>query len=142
MMRKPSAQPWLLVPEVARACRHVRLRDYDRIRSDCSLQRNGIASPGRTHRLRVDGGSAVPANHSIRALVEAHGATDLAGVKNRGDLAVGFLIQPETDVDAVHCGGEGVEIMIGNLGKRDGRLAIHKRYGGRGGKGVEPPGGV
>ena len=68
--------------------------------------------------------------------METHGATDLAGVKNRGDLAVGFLIQPETDVDAVLCGGEGVEITIGNLGKPDGRLAIHKRYGGRGGKRV------
>src|SRR5712692_951459 len=110
----------------------VRLPDYDGGGGLFSVQRNGIASAGRAHRLPVDGGGAVLANHSVLSLVEADWAANLAGIKYGSNFAVRFLVQPEANGRAILFGFEAVQIAVGNLGQGNAELAVGEGHFGCG----------
>jgi hypothetical protein len=46
------------------------------------VQRNGVATAGLAHALRVNGRSTVLADEAGRALIKSNAAADLAGVKD------------------------------------------------------------
>ena len=80
----------------------------------------------------IDRRGAVLANHAVRPLVETDRAANLAGVEDRGDLAVRLLVQPEANLDAIFPGLEAMQIAIGNLGQRNAHLSILESHFGRG----------
>jgi len=88
------------LPEDAGSGRNIGLLDSDGIGGLRGLQGDGIASARSSDRLRIDGSGAVLAHYAVRALIEAHGTADLAGIENGGDLSIWLLIEPETHVGA------------------------------------------
>src|SRR5262245_43374675 len=101
--------------EVMRSAGDVCFTDDHRIGGHLGLQRNWIASTWHADRLRVDWRGAILAHHTARTLVEANRSTDLAGVKQRGDLAIGLLIEPEADFSAVFLRRKPVQIAVRDL---------------------------
>ncbi len=104
------------------AGRDVGFLDDDGIGGGLGLERNRIAAAGHADRLRVDGRSAVLADDAGGAFVEADRTADLAGIEHGGDLAVGLLVEPEADVDAVFAGAVEVDVAVRDLLQWDGGL--------------------
>ena len=67
--------------EVVCAGGYISLRNGHPIFLYPSFQRDGVASTGLTHRHGIDGRRAVLADQAALVRKEAHGATDIAGVK-------------------------------------------------------------
>src|ERR1700733_6033829 len=85
----------LFLLEVVASGRDVGFGNNDRIVGDLRPQRDWVAPSGHSDRLRINGRSAVLADHTVRTLVEAKRAADFAGIEQRGDFAIGLLIKPE-----------------------------------------------
>ena len=90
----------------------------------CGFQRDRIAAAGHAHRLRVDGGGAILADHAVGSFIKADAAADFAGVKQGGDFSIGLLVEPEADFDPAFFGLEAMQFAIVNLLQRDRNFAI------------------
>src|ERR1700757_3213720 len=112
--------------EVAASGRYVRLRNDDCIRGDRCFQGNRIASTSHAYRLSINGRSTILADHAIGSFEESHRAADLAGIENRGNLAIWLLIEPEADFDLTFLRGEPMQISVRHLGERNACFPIHK----------------
>src|ERR1700722_19453419 len=113
-VNKADEHPLLLF-EHAATCRDVRLLNDHGIGRLRRLQRNRIAAPCRSHRLRINGSGAVLANHSIGRFIKSHPSANLAGIEHRRDFSVRLLIEPETNFCAVLLSLEAVQVAVGDL---------------------------
>jgi len=108
--------------------------------ADGGLQWDGIAASGLAHRLRYERRGAHLAGDSLAADVEADRAADVAGVGDGDDVAVGLLVEEETDFGAaafavVDVDAVAVELVVGDLRGGHNGLATNEGDGGRGGEG-------
>ena len=106
----------------------VGLANDDRVTQSARLRSGiGLHPPVMPDGLSVNRRGAVLANHAVRSLVEPDRAANLAGVKHRRNFAVGLLVQPEANRDAILPGLEAVKVAIGDLGQRNTDLAVAER---------------
>ena len=108
--------------------RDVRFPNDDGVGGDLRIQRYGIASAGHSDRLRINRCGTILAHHSVGPFVEADRAADFAGIENRGDFSVWFLVDLEANRRPVFMGGITMQISILNLRERNADLAVHKSH--------------
>src|SRR6185369_17726189 len=60
-----------------------------------------------------------------------HRSANLAGIEDGGNLAVGFLVEPEANRGPIFLGLETMEIAVGDLGEGNADLSTLESYFGR-----------
>src|SRR5437879_12810479 len=113
-----SDKHWLLLREHAASARDVGVLNDDGVGGLRGFQRHWVAATCRADGLRIDRSSAVLADHTVAFFIEAYRAADFAGVEYRGDLAVGFLIEPEADWRSILLRLVTVQIAVDDLRER------------------------
>src|ERR1051325_11736787 len=114
MIRRLDVQTYLFLEKCSLG-RQISLLNDNRVRRDLGSQRHRIAPAARPNRLRIHRRRAIFANDPGESLIETHGSANLTGVEDGSNLAIRFLVKPETNLNPVLDRRITMEITIRNL---------------------------